>query len=438
MIYPKLILNWIVSLFKATFLLGLTCFISKTASAQELVFRNPALISGTGGANNAVYRFSSVTSGVDALVKINGRSNNLVSLVAIDLSSSGFDKAFQPQVTYNNNTTPNGVSDWWMEFQISFVKTNTSTPVTVNAFKATAVDIDGNGDKINEWVGFYGFDTYATEANTTLIGTNILETVANLLSVTGRRFDGPVTNYTNIDTGATRVMVTTAYSNTNSFRVRTGGHSTGASGAADRMNSIYFKNFNFVTPTEVRLPVTLKSFTASLDALKPALNWVSSMEENLNYYSLERSTNGVDFNQVSITFAKGNSVGDVAYKYTDNAVPSDSKGVLYYRLKMVDIDGKFKYSETKLVRMGSDSKQVTVQLFPNPVVNDLRIGLPAEMQQKAGSIEILTLSGQVVKQILISSASQTEQVSVSNLPSGAYLVRVNLKGAVASQRFIKQ
>ena len=114
MIYPKLILNWIVSLFKATFLLGLTCFISKTASAQELVFRNPALVSGTGGANNAVYRFSSVTSGVDALVKINGRSNNLVSLVAIDLSSSGFDKAFQPQVTYNNNTTPNGVSDWWM------------------------------------------------------------------------------------------------------------------------------------------------------------------------------------------------------------------------------------------------------------------------------------------------------------------------------------
>jgi len=93
-----------------------------TNNGGELIFRNPVLASGTAGADGAIYRFSNVATGLDALVKINGRSSSLVTLVNIDLSNTGFDKAFQPQVTYNNGNTPDGNTDYWMEFGISFVQ----------------------------------------------------------------------------------------------------------------------------------------------------------------------------------------------------------------------------------------------------------------------------------------------------------------------------
>src|SRR5690242_1647052 len=60
---------------------------------SELVFRNGTLVTGTAGADGAVYRFPGVATGIDALVKINGRSSSLVKLVSIDLTNTGFDKA---------------------------------------------------------------------------------------------------------------------------------------------------------------------------------------------------------------------------------------------------------------------------------------------------------------------------------------------------------
>ena len=96
------------------------CFYSVESDAG-LVFKNAVLESGVAGADGGVYRFSDVSTNIDALVKITGRSGSLVTLVSIDINSSGWDKAFQPEVTYNNGTAT-GVADWWMEFEISFVE----------------------------------------------------------------------------------------------------------------------------------------------------------------------------------------------------------------------------------------------------------------------------------------------------------------------------
>jgi len=89
-------------------------FVSFGTNAQtssELVFKNAALASGQAGKDGAIYRFPSVKTGVDALVKISGRSSSLVKLENIDLTSTGFDKAFQPQVSYNNGDASRG-NDW--------------------------------------------------------------------------------------------------------------------------------------------------------------------------------------------------------------------------------------------------------------------------------------------------------------------------------------
>src|SRR5580693_5165165 len=108
---------------KTSTLFILSSIITVCVCAQGLVphlsFRNPVLYSGTAGADNAVYRFSNVTTGVDALVKINGRSSSNVVLSDIDITNTGYDSAFQPLVNYTNgsNIKNNVVTDWYMEFQ---------------------------------------------------------------------------------------------------------------------------------------------------------------------------------------------------------------------------------------------------------------------------------------------------------------------------------
>ncbi len=437
-IYPGISSNIGFAALRKACLVTLVFFgalLPKARAQQELVFKNPTLQSGQAGQDNAIYRFTGVTTGIDALVKISGRSNALVKLVDIDLATTGFTKAFQPQVTYNNGTAPSGVSDWWMEFTISFVNTNNS-PANVSAFNITALDIDGNADKINEWVSFYGQKSYTLENNTQLQYASIWEMINNVNTVVGTKFSGPVANYTNIDTGATRVMATTAYQTVNSLRIRTGGHSTGSSGAADRMYSFWFKAFTYQKPVELGLPVTLKSFGVKLENKKPLLSWVSSKEENLSAYVIERSTDGSEYKDVAMVFANGTTSLESRYSYQDNALPT-SKGILYYRLRMIDMDQKYRYSETRLVKMTEGDKTLAIQVYPNPAVNEIRITIPAAWQDKKVQYDIFNVNGQSMKRLSRTNASQTEVMEISSLLSGTYIVRASSDGETITQQFVK-
>lgn len=412
-------------------------FFSPKANAQGLVFKNSFLQSGIAGQDASVYRFPSVTTNVDALIRINGRSSSLVNLESIDLTNTGFDKSFQPQVSYNNGTTPSGTSDWWMEFTITFVNATTSVPVNVNSFDVTGMDIDGNGDKINEWVCFYNHTSYTLENNSELQYGSVWEMVNSLSTLVGTKFNGPVTNYVDIDTSATTVMTTAIYQNLNGMRLRTGGHSTGQSGASARMYSFWFKSFSYQSPVQSGLPVTLKSFTAKLENKKPVISWISSKEENLSHYVLERSSDGSNYNEAALIFSNGTSNNESNYQFADNAVGANSKGIFYYRLRMVDMDGKYKYSETRLVRMGDAGKTMTIQAYPNPAVDELRITVPAIWQDKKVQYDIYTVSGQSMKRVNRSNAGQTEVMDISQLPAGFYIIRVSADSETATHQFVK-
>lgn len=412
-------------------------FFSPKANAQGLVFKNSFLQSGVAGQDAAVYRFPSVTTNVDALIKINGRSSSLVNLESIDLANTGFDKSFQPQVSYNYGTTPSGTSDWWMEFTITFVNATTGIPVNVNTFNVTGLDIDGNGDKINEWVCFYNHTSYTLENNSELQYGSVWEMVNSVSTLVGTKFNGPVRNYVDIDTSATTVMTTTSYQSLNGMRIRTGGHSTGQNSASARMYSFWFKSFSYQTPVQSGLPVILKSFTAKLENKKPVISWISYKEENLSHYVLERSSDGSNYNEAALIFSNGTTNNESNYQFADNAVSANSKGIVYYRLRMVDIDGKYKYSETRLVRMGEAGKTIAIQAYPNPAVNELRITVPASWQDKKVQYDIYTVSGQNMKRVSRSNAGQTEVMNISQLPAGSYIIRVSAESETATQQFVK-
>lgn len=411
---------------------------SGTQSIPELVFKNPVLESGTTGANGAVYRFSDVATNIDALVKIAGRSSSNVRISNIDMTSTGHANAFQPQISYNNGNAPSN-TNWWMDFDFNFVNKGSLTPVSVTSFNLTAIDVDGDGSRLHEYVSFMAPQSYLLENNSLLSVTSIFQTILNVLTP-GKQFDGPTRNFADIDVNATEVMTTVNYVNKSSFRLRAGGATSGgSSSAADRMYSLWFKGFNYNIPMQVILPVKLESFTAILNnsSNKVDLRWVTSSEKNVSHFAVEKSTDGKNFADAGLVFAFGNTNDIMNYTFTDMINTQDK--VIYYRLRTVDADGKFDYSATRIIRTGKQAENtVSILTYPNPVTSELRITIPGSWQGKKVTYELLNANAQVTKKAETGSASQTETMNVNSLTPGLYVVKVSCGTETTTQKIIKR
>jgi hypothetical protein len=418
-------------------LLVLLAATTTRTQAQGLEFRNSALESGVAGIPGAVYRFPLVAKNIDALVKITNRSSNKVKLLSIDLTNTGSEEAFQPQVTYGYNETPSNPIDWWMEFEISFVNAHTSMPVTVKNVDLTAMDIAGDGERINEWVSLYNLKAFTCDSQTKLGVASIWELLAGINSMVGKKFDGPVTSYDEIDTSSTEVMANANYENKSSFRLRTGAHSSGYSMAANRMYSFWFKSFSYEAPVSGPLPVKLSAFTAKKAEGKVVLNWSTEIEVNASHFVIERSLNGVNYTDAGLLFTKDNSTTRRNYSFTDD-LKQVSGSIVYYRLKMVDMDGTYERSAVRIIRLAEEKDgNVSILAYPNPVVNELRVTLPGAWQDKPLVLDVLNLNGQVVKHLVQERAGQTQTIQVSDLLAGVYIVRASNGPETAIQRIVK-
>ncbi|MBO9200309.1 MULTISPECIES: T9SS type A sorting domain-containing protein [Niastella] len=404
--------------------------------AQGLEFKDGKKVSGREGEDGAVYKFPNVTKDVDGYIRINGRSSAGVKLTAIDLESTGWDKAFQPQIEYKNKSAHGSEKDWWMEFEVSFVSSKDNTPVAISSMDLTAIDIDGDGDNIYEWISLYGLDSYTTERRTSLQVLDILENILSVLTLTGKKFSGPLTQYNNIDTTATNVMATARFTNKSKFNIRAGGHSSDNDISTERMYAFWFKSFNYTAPVQGSLPVLLNSFTAKKTGNQVVLNWSTDMERDFSHFIVEKSANGKDYSDAGVLFTDGNSNSRREYSFKDDLKNSPS-GLVYYRLKMVDLDGHYQQSDVRIIRLTEDKTAQNITVYPNPVVNDLRITLASGWQDKAVFIQVVNANGQSVMQISKSRASQTESISVNDLKPGLYTVRVLNGLESAQQRFIK-
>ena len=97
------------------------------------------------------------------------------------------------------------------------------------------------------------------------------------------------------------------------------------------------------------LPITLSSFTGIWNGKAPELRWTTQLEINNSYFDLERSFNGRNFERAGVVSGQINSSVITNYQFTDYAV-SNTTGLVYYRLKQVDVDGRFSYSNIIVVK----------------------------------------------------------------------------------------
>ncbi|MGZ8558400.1 MAG: T9SS type A sorting domain-containing protein, partial [Chitinophagaceae bacterium] len=334
-------------------------------------------------------------------------------------------------------------ANWWVDFEITFFQagyTTNNKKVELKSINVTGVDIDGDNQTLKEYAEMYEI-TRNTLSPTTVLLPTLLATLPNN-TYSGKpefnyKFLGPVTNFTNIDTNSVDVMATNLYEYKKKISFRLGAV-TGASttSAGMRMNSIWFKNFN-LTPI-ITLPVKLASFSAMLNTDKVDLKWVTTSEKNVSHFSIEKSTDGKNYSEAGLVFAYGNTSETINYSFTDKNISTSKAGLVYYRLRSVDIDGKNELSHVRSVRIGNRKEQsISILTYPNPVVSELRVTIPANWQGKKVTYELFNTNGQVAKRTVTACSSQTETINSNSIFPGFYIMKVTCNGETAQQMIIK-
>jgi hypothetical protein len=183
------------------------------------------------------------------------------------------------------------------------------------------------------------------------------------------------------------------------------------------------------------LPITLNSFSATAqDNSQALLKWTTSNAVDFDHFVIQRSTNGSTFDDVgTVAAATEDSTTTQSYSYTDQ---DNYDGTLYYRLMMVDRDGKFTYSNVLSISL---QKAKTVRIYPT-VVESGTLFIASSTAIAAAKLELFDMNGNRLQENDWSSLQGVQPVAVGGngrLAAGAYLVRLsNAQTTITKQMII--
>lgn len=159
------------------------------------------------------------------------------------------------------------------------------------------------------------------------------------------------------------------------------------------------------------LPIQLQSFDAEIVDKHVVIEWRTSAEINNELFSVQRSPDSKEWEDISTVHGAGNSNVILDYSITDM---SPLNGISYYRLKQTDYDGAFSYSKTKFVNYVNQFSEAII--YPKPATNYFSI----KSNEKVLKINILDASGQVVKVF----DKCIGRLDISTIQPGLYYVEV--------------
>lgn len=188
-----------------------------------------------------------------------------------------------------------------------------------------------------------------------------------------------------------------------------------ASSIANAGVNYMFKGVAFSASQLATLPIELVYFKGILNNNGVTLTWKTASEINAKEFIIEKTTDGLIYNVVGIVRAK-NAVSGYSYSFTDANV---TKGFSYYRLKAVDNDGSFKYSDIVSIKTSIQTETELV-IYPNPVVDIANLKYP--MVANTATLTLLNINGNKLASYPLISGSNQTAINFSNLPKGYYIL----------------
>jgi Secretion system C-terminal sorting domain len=404
----------------------------------------PTLVQGTDLQPGAVYLYQDVISfpeTMDALVKIEVDSNAHVSLFDNNTLNPG---RFQPRVA-NDGSLGNGseTSDrGWVQFSITFIKDNSyveNNPSTdaddsyvtrsLTGLRYQHYDVDGFVSGSGSGAGSFreigclsNFTHVYVSAPTHLQDGGSYSDA----SYTWREVQGQLSEHVSVSSDPDVTFIAT-YGVVSVVRFRLGFEFIKGNGGQisnqDREYGTEFTCLSFAQQST--LPVKLLNFTGSYRNQVTSLNWETENEQNLDHFEIERSNSGSGYAVVGSKSSVGNSFNRQSYQYTDD-LSSVSGNVFYYRLKIVDKDGQFKYSNVIMIR--KESKTINgIAINPNPVVNGMVTVRFTATGNKEVSFKVIDMTGKVVLKQQNRIYDGNNSISINNLDrlhAGVYLLQM--------------
>ncbi|HTL10790.1 MAG TPA: hypothetical protein VL307_21100 [Chitinophagaceae bacterium] len=396
------------------------CALGQKAQAQCVApymrFHSPVLISGVDNQVGAVYLFAEVMPGVDAEIMVADLVGGAQLYNIDDSTGAGYYDAFQPYVVAPANSTS------YVDWNITFKVAGTSKDTALACFSITGVDVDGNGSSLQEFIEAATPGSYALDPFTILnfsfdgVRSKAVSLVANI----------PL-----IDTAHREAMFQMNFSNISTIQYRNGAISSYSADMV-RQTCIYFNSFfNNVT---LLLPVKLLSFTAQTRDDKVLLYWQASNEQDLAYYTVQKSNDGNQWTTVATIFPGGAATNN--YTATDAA---GNQPVSYYRLQQVQRNGQAVYSKTIAVRTSNKVGSIKIS---SPFKDAIHLQITAAAHDTY-SLALHGVSGATIQQQQLSVAAGFNSALMdvpANVSNGIYVLTIkNSRGEIIHhQKLVRQ
>jgi hypothetical protein len=204
-------------------------------------------------------------------------------------------------------------------------------------------------------------------------------------------------------------------------------HSTSTNGSWGSTNTVNPLNGSatalIISSANAPLPVNITGFYAIIDNNQTILSWSTSSEINNKGFAVEKSFDGENFESIAFVKGMGNSNKIINYSFLDA-----NKASAFYRLKQVDFDGKFEYSE--IIKVSSESEEVVIT--PNPF--EEMITIQSSTTNENVNAEIYDIQGKLK---LNAQGLGSLQIDTKGLESGIYFIKINKSETIQIKRIIK-
>jgi hypothetical protein len=178
------------------------------------------------------------------------------------------------------------------------------------------------------------------------------------------------------------------------------------------------------------VPVQLMTFNArATENKKVLLGWATASEQQSEGFEIERSANGNSFQTIGAVKASGNSNNAINYRFEDE----HPGAINYYRLKMIDQDGSYTFSETRKVAMDAINEIANLHLFPVPAIEHITLTLNHESY--IAQIRVYDMMGELIYTDDTAHGS-TAQIELHGWKSGLYILEIQqTDGQIVKQKF---
>lgn len=382
----------------------------------------------------AIWRFNNIglvgSTVINVEVTVNSQYQaeitNMDNNAALDQAGVSVADFFAPRIRPDvslNNSDRRGYVEMTMNFFQGV--NNFTTPIVINTLNMISYDADGSyetGGSISQaWFRETRVAEVYNAANPSILASNNTELVAYNYADAGKTWNGFAGGVYERDglsrcaevassfrySAAGRSSVTFRFGY--DFKAGTNGYNIGR---PDREYGMKFGCYSF--PSQITLPVSLISFSATLKNNTTVLSWETENEINFNHYEVERkAAQAADYSIIANKSAQG-AVSRSSYQFTDN-LASLTDDVFYYRLKMVDVDGKFKYSNVIMVR--KNQKIINgISINPNPVsANETTTVRFQSSSSTVVTLRVVDMTGRMVLQQLSKVTEGINSVPVNKL-----------------------